>query len=278
MTPFDPANVIAAVRITARGGDACGRMIHRILANADGVESALLTGENRDAEDFLALLEHMRLVRIVFSDARRYVFEEDRSTLANFAADIERARPLVGVLDSVRAPTNVVHVAATLPGGADAVLPLGVRSSPTTFTGIANEATTRLVLAMPFMDAAALRVFESMAAICAHRHAHLVVVSRPSADRRVGGLAALAQRQGAMDVEVLLPVDRRNEDRELLHAKVALADDKVAYVGSANLTWGGMASTVEAGVILRGPCVDQIVAFVEHLLSWARGLEPKRSG
>ncbi|MGV9812185.1 phospholipase D-like domain-containing protein [Streptomyces cellulosae] len=43
-----------------------------------------------------------------------------------------------------------------------------------------------------------------------------------------------------------------------VHFKVVLADDQLAYVGSANLTPGGTEAHAEAGVLLRGKQVKSL--------------------
>jgi phosphatidylserine/phosphatidylglycerophosphate/cardiolipin synthase-like enzyme len=56
------------------------------------------------------------------------------------------------------------------------------------------------------------------------------------------------------------PADRRpviNGSRAALHAKLIVADERVALVGSANLTDKALASNLELGVIIRDPNVVQ---------------------
>ncbi|MGD1154014.1 MAG: phospholipase D-like domain-containing protein [Syntrophales bacterium] len=48
------------------------------------------------------------------------------------------------------------------------------------------------------------------------------------------------------------------------HAKFCVADAKMAYVGSANLTGRGLTGQVEMGVLLRGPVALQIKQFWDY--------------
>jgi len=50
-----------------------------------------------------------------------------------------------------------------------------------------------------------------------------------------------------------------------LHAKVIVADRKKAIVGSANLSWGGMYSNYEIGLLIEGEPAWQLAAIVDFL-------------
>lgn len=52
------------------------------------------------------------------------------------------------------------------------------------------------------------------------------------------------------------------DDQQLgSHAKFCVADDELAYVGSANLTGRGLTGQVEMGVLVRGSIARQIIQF-----------------
>ena len=50
------------------------------------------------------------------------------------------------------------------------------------------------------------------------------------------------------------------------HAKVLIADNNSAYVGSANFTDPGLTANLEMGVLLRGSLAHQLRAFWTHLI------------
>ncbi len=55
-------------------------------------------------------------------------------------------------------------------------------------------------------------------------------------------------------------------DTSELHAKTLVADDQVAVVGSANLTWQGMTAGHELSVVVRGPASCIIAERIRKLL------------
>lgn len=48
-----------------------------------------------------------------------------------------------------------------------------------------------------------------------------------------------------------------------LHAKVVVADRSRAVVGSANLSWGGMVSNYEIGVLVKGPFAWNLAKLID---------------
>lgn len=59
------------------------------------------------------------------------------------------------------------------------------------------------------------------------------------------------------------PVTQRTETGSKMHAKLAVADQRVLLVSSANLTQSGVAKNIEAGLLVRGGHAPRRVA--EHL-------------
>jgi phosphatidylserine/phosphatidylglycerophosphate/cardiolipin synthase-like enzyme len=54
-------------------------------------------------------------------------------------------------------------------------------------------------------------------------------------------------------------------DRDHLHAKIAVADRRLALVGSANLTAHGMLLAHELAVLIDGPAAEEIAARIDML-------------
>jgi phosphatidylserine/phosphatidylglycerophosphate/cardiolipin synthase-like enzyme len=71
-----------------------------------------------------------------------------------------------------------------------------------------------------------------------------------------------------------------NHEATALHAKLMAADEKVAVVGSANLTDRALADNIELGVIIRDPhAVERVVRHFRSLMKPGIGpLEPSTAG
>ena len=59
------------------------------------------------------------------------------------------------------------------------------------------------------------------------------------------------------------PTGRRSEPGAKMHAKLAVADRRILLITSANLTQSGVASNIEAGLLVRGGTAPQRAA--EHV-------------
>jgi phosphatidylserine/phosphatidylglycerophosphate/cardiolipin synthase-like enzyme len=58
----------------------------------------------------------------------------------------------------------------------------------------------------------------------------------------------------------------RNPAIETFHAKILLADDNKAYIGSANMTRWSRDFSLECGVIIRGPGIKPVATLVEAMM------------
>ena len=81
-------------------------------------------------------------------------------------------------------------------------------------------------------------------------------------------LAALAQKGARCKVLAPSPCVKPTP---LLHAKVVVADRSHAYLGSANLTGGGMDFSVELGIAFGGTLARQLADWLTAL---GHGLAP----
>ncbi|SJM28271.1 phospholipase D-like domain-containing protein [Mesorhizobium delmotii] len=59
---------------------------------------------------------------------------------------------------------------------------------------------------------------------------------------------------------------------ETFHAKILLADDTLAYVGSANVLGSGNGTSLETGVLVAGAAAQQVARLVDAVLRIARTL------
>jgi cardiolipin synthase len=60
-------------------------------------------------------------------------------------------------------------------------------------------------------------------------------------------------------------IDFKNLNTEQIHAKILIVDRKVALLGSANYSWGGMYDNYEIGVLLKGKPVWNLSNMVDSL-------------
>jgi phosphatidylserine/phosphatidylglycerophosphate/cardiolipin synthase-like enzyme len=59
---------------------------------------------------------------------------------------------------------------------------------------------------------------------------------------------------------------------ETFHAKLALADDRVAYIGSANLLGSSERVSLETGLLVEGAAAADVARLVDAILRVARSL------
>jgi hypothetical protein len=155
--------------------------------------------------------------------------------------------------------------------------PGGFLTTSAAFTRLAQAASRRLVVMTPFIDAGGFRwlrrLFETASADC-----QKIVVLRDT-DRYMVELGVQhADWLRAMQVSVrdyhlshgaeagrALPI-------ETFHAKLVLADDTLAYVGSANLLYSSEGLSLETGLLVEGSAALQVARLVDGVLRVARSL------
>ncbi len=60
-------------------------------------------------------------------------------------------------------------------------------------------------------------------------------------------------------------VDFHDKEGRQLHAKVVVADRRIAVVGSANFSWGGMVANYEIGVLIVGDAAWKLAQVIDRL-------------
>ena len=88
-------------------------------------------------------------------------------------------------------------------------------------------------------------------------------------------LGERGQRLNARGVSVLkydIEHDRslRHLGYESFHAKILLADDDKAYVGSSNMNRYSRDHSMECGIVVRGPGAKPVSALVDAIISIAQ--------
>ena len=155
--------------------------------------------------------------------------------------------------------------------------PGGFLSTGAAFTRIAQTATKRLVVMTPYIDASGFRwlrrIFKSTTSGC-QRIAILRNAQRYAVDLSVQH----AEWLRTLEVEVRdyhVSHDasvKRTLPIETFHAKIVVADEQIAYVGSANLLSSSESISLETGFIVEGQPAVQVARLVDGVLRVARRL------
>lgn len=169
-------------------------------------------------------------------------------------------------------PTSKVGIVRALPRTGFSYA--GLMSSEAAFDRITDAATTRLTVLTPFLNDEGLddvvRLFERTKA----SEKNLIV-------RRYGGALATARARltelGQIGVEVRNYTVSLPKGFETFHAKVVIADQDLAYVGSANMTRFQRRS-MELGILVDGKAakvVSSVVRAVEMVSERVSRREPE---
>jgi phosphatidylserine/phosphatidylglycerophosphate/cardiolipin synthase-like enzyme len=146
---------------------------------------------------------------------------------------------------------SVQHLDVVWSGPTSSAVP--VRATARVLTDLVAEAQRELILmtysARPYQPLA-----EALAGAVAHRVTVIAVV-----ETLAGATGALAGEEPAAaflavpGVQVWhWPISQRPEQSSKMHAKLAIADETVLFVTSANLTQAGIGKNIEAGILVRG--------------------------
>lgn len=131
------------------------------------------------------------------------------------------------------------------------------RETTATLREVAKAARRRLVIAAPYLHTAFVSLLAADVERILVARGDVLVITRALAltapERSTANAQAVALlRQAADRAGRTLTVRSWEESGLGIHFKVLLADDDLAYLGSANPTPGGTLAHAEAGVLLRG--------------------------
>ena len=155
--------------------------------------------------------------------------------------------------------------------------PGGFLATTAAFTRLAQAASNRLVVMTPFIDTGGFRwlrrVFEASRPEC-----EKIVILRNTDQYAVELGVQHADWLRALNISIrdyhlshaasagrALPV-------ETFHAKLVVADDTLAYVGSANLLHSSEGLSLETGLLVEGAAAVQVARLVDAVLRIARPL------
>lgn len=164
---------------------------------------------------------------------------------------------------------DLVSLVLTYPGLDGGVLAaqLDARTTHGTLIELVATANRSLLIASPYLFLARgleKGVFVNALEAAIERGVTVdLITSRESARQLGAPFALLAARRA---ITVLLPAPNAGVSALAYHAKVIVADENAAYVGSANLTTPGIQEQVELGVRLQGKIVDRISRFYRYMI------------
>jgi phosphatidylserine/phosphatidylglycerophosphate/cardiolipin synthase-like enzyme len=177
----------------------------------------------------------------------------------------------------VHADTDVVDVVLTPPGNpsrlGDTLRARGwieaeLEHTEAILRHLATQAAERFVVLSPFLDTGGM---ESLVAMfnATQPEVKRVLVTRCTDGVKTPVLQAGLPSLTAMSVAVHNYWLPRNYGYETFHAKVFLADSKMAYLGSANMTQASLSVSMELGTLLKGQSVKTLVSVVDAILAIA---------
>ncbi len=152
--------------------------------------------------------------------------------------------------------------------------PGGYLTTADAFLRVARSAENRLVVATPFIDRTGFGWLRSVLG-AARPSVERVVVLR---DVEAMSIELSVENRGWLrDLNVNVFEYRLSHARarralplETFHAKLVVADDVAAYVGSANVLGSGEGTSLEAGVLVEGRAAARVARLVDAILQVAR--------
>ena len=180
-------------------------------------------------------------------------------------------------LNHVHVDSNRVEVVLTPPGKPSQLgsalrsrgwLEADLEHTEAILRHLAMQATERIVVVSPFLDAG------GMANLLALFRATKESVRRVLVTRCQDGIAPAPLQMVLPELTDLGVVVYnywllRASGYESFHAKVALADSNMAYIGSANMTQASLYVSMELGVLLQGDSVKTVASTVDAILDIA---------
>jgi len=153
----------------------------------------------------------------------------------------------------------------------------GFLSTDAAFTRLAQAAVRRLVVMTPFIDPAGFRwlrrVFEAAPPAC-HKVLILRDIDRYAVELGVENADWLRGLQVSVHDYHLSHAETggRQLPIETFHSKLVLADETLAYVGSANLLNSSEGLCLETGFLVEGAAASDVARLVDAVLRIARAL------
>lgn len=139
---------------------------------------------------------------------------------------------------------------------------------------LASQARRRFVIASPFLDDQGLQWVEQLIEATPTSVQERILIMRGQDDgerilvgARLGRLAHKPVR--VLRYAVTHDPAFRTPTIETFHAKILLADNDKAYIGSANMTRASRDFSMECGAIVRGPAVRPVATLIDAIMQVA---------
>ncbi len=144
------------------------------------------------------------------------------------------------------------------------------------FGDLATSATKTITVMTPFLDVHGGKWLAQLLKRTKESVKRTVVLRHTASPQHPGypvGIDALRNSLGNVQIDVLdYLIQKPAGGYETFHAKVILADDSYAYVGSANMNRASLEYSMELGVLLRGDAARRISQIVDAIKAIAKPL------
>jgi phosphatidylserine/phosphatidylglycerophosphate/cardiolipin synthase-like enzyme len=233
-----------------------------VTAETVADEFDISEGAAGDILDWMA-----RLDAVTYPSAMEDAVVVHRERLSRLLAFLERLEGAITTRQQrllANAPLDEVEVTITTPAGWSA----GETDLLPRLEELVMDADSSLVMVTPFFTEFGIDKFVTRLAQRAADGVTVDVITRDTdegdAEEAVRRLEAAAVEIGGGALENISVYDYGTAT-ERLHAKALVADGERAYIGSANLTSYSLQEAIEIGVIVDGPVVDDINAFLTEV-------------
>jgi len=146
------------------------------------------------------------------------------------------------------------------------------------FGDLATSATNTLTVMTPFLDVHGGKWLGQLLKRTKDTVKRTVILRHTTSPKHPSypvGIEALRSSMGNLPIEVLdYLIQKPVGGYETFHAKVILADDSYAYVGSANMNRASLEYSMELGVLLRGDAARKISQIVDAIKTIAHVTSP----
>ena len=136
---------------------------------------------------------------------------------------------------------------------------------------LASQAEKRMVIVSPFLDREGMQWIRQLFEAPRGKSLERIMIVRARDEAEIEAMMSVRGWLSDNSITVLsyaIMHDRaaRTAMLETFHAKIILADNDKAYVGSSNMTRWSRDFSMECGVILRGPAVKPVATLVEAII------------